>query len=104
MAIAGVEGNITYTTICLQREREEEEELNKQVQRYLQHPKQKMFFFGAVLDYRVSCARNRTLVMTLFWDSKSLTPGVLFCTKGSAILCHWVTVFFTGLSYGGWGV
>lgn len=31
MAIAGVEGNITYTTICLERERNEEEELQKQV-------------------------------------------------------------------------
>lgn len=31
MAIAGVEGNITYTTTCLERERQEEEELNQQV-------------------------------------------------------------------------
>lgn len=31
MAIAGVEGNTTYTTTCLEREREEEEELNQQV-------------------------------------------------------------------------
>eukprot|EP00903_Cladosiphon_okamuranus_P009107 g8702.t2 len=32
MAVAGVEGNITYTTICLEREREEEEELKQQAQ------------------------------------------------------------------------
>ncbi|CAM9696552.1 unnamed protein product, partial [Ectocarpus sp. 12 AP-2014] len=30
MAIAGVEGNITYTTTCLERERQEQEELHKQ--------------------------------------------------------------------------
>ncbi len=32
MSIAGVEGNITYTTTCLERERNDEEELKKQVQ------------------------------------------------------------------------
>lgn len=31
MAIAGVQGNVTYTTTCLERERQEEEELNQQV-------------------------------------------------------------------------
>lgn len=31
MAIAGVEGNVTYTATCLERERQEEEELNQQV-------------------------------------------------------------------------